>query len=270
MKTANIDSLLREGSVWVPKTEQAYAWMAANGPLVEDPEIPAWILARLVDRGRVIRLRRGLYAVPGPGGRVDLPAGAVGALIEPRGHLSFYAALTHWGLTDQEARRAGFISSSRHAPIRLGAQTLTFVQRPRGLVRRAGTVEVSEAGLRYRVAEPAKAFIDALRTPELGAAPPEMLRVLETGLATGQLTEDDLVARASSEGVTVARGLGLLLEALTGRTRPELARRVREAHGYTRLTGPEGVLAAKRVPAWMVETVGDQEAIRAAAGVRLA
>jgi predicted transcriptional regulator of viral defense system len=262
----NLNTLFKEGAIWVPKTEQAYAWLVSNGPVVVAPDLPAWMLTKLTKEGRLLRLRRGVYAVPDANGRLDLPAIAVGALVEPKGHVSFYAALAHWGLTDQDPRRVGFVSAARHSPVKVGPQTVVFVPRP-GEVRRADTAGVVAAGTRVRVAVPGKAFLDALTSPRLGAAPAELLRVLDSGLLSGKLTEEDLVSRSARAGVAATRRLGVLLEALTGRARPELLKRVRSSHAYVSLAGPEGAAAKERVPTWLVETVASPDRIRAAAGV---
>lgn len=262
-----LDDLITTGAVWLPKIEQAYAWLVENGPVVAEPELPKWVLHELVAGGRILRLRRGVYLVPDTDGKIALPALAVGGLVEPLSYVSFYAALAHWGLTDQTPRRIGVVSKHRHRPIPFGSQQIEFLAAEVRLPK-SGLREERQTGYRIRVAAPAHALLDSLAHPRLSAAPAEMLRVLEHGLLGGAFSKEELVELTlSRRGVAVPRRLGLLLEALTGVAEPKLQSRAQNSNTYLDFSGPESTVFFKRVPGWRLTAPADAAGLRAAAGV---
>jgi len=228
----SIDILQKLGLVRLPTVDQAMAWLIEHGPVVADPPFPNWVLRQLVRTQRVARLRRGLYLVPRPDGTMlQLPA--VAALVMPEGYLSFYGALTLYGLTDQDAAHWGMVTRARQRPLRYGPLTLEFVTWP-ARVRSAKTRQRTIDGVSVRLATPVQAFCDALEQPRLGASFPEMLRVLRTGLATRALTASALRAHARAvNSPALARRLGLLLELATTNVDQELAAIARRSHAWT-------------------------------------
>jgi len=58
----SLNNLIKVGAVALPKVEQAAAWMIGQGPIIEHPELPVWVLRTLVGQNRVARLRRGVDA----------------------------------------------------------------------------------------------------------------------------------------------------------------------------------------------------------------
>lgn len=264
----SLHNLLKVGAVALPKVEQAAAWMIEQGPIVEHPELPAWVLRTLVGQNRVARLRRGVYAVPDAQGRLRFSPFAVGEIVEPGSIVSFHAALAFWNLTDQTPRRIGVVSKKRHTRIAFGPQTVVFLARPRTL--RHMEVKRSKIGDQtVRVATPAQAFVDALSFPPLAASPAELLTILAHGLATRIFTPTGLRRRALADGsLVVARRLGLLLELATGTTDLALLERARSSHAYSSFEGPEGHAATHTVPRWRLRTPASPERIQAAAGVR--
>ena len=265
----SLNNLLKVGVVALPKVEQAAAWMIGQGPIVEHPELPAWVLRTLVGQNRVVRLRRGVYAVPDAEGRLQLSPFAVGEVVEPGSVLSFHSALAFWNVTDQTPRRVGVVSKRRHSPVAFGPQAVVFLARPRKL--RHMEIKRSKIGDQtVRVATPAQAFIDALSYPPLAASPAEMLTILVHGLATKILTPTGLRRRALADGsLVVARRLGLLLELATGTTDSELLERARSSHAYSSFDGPEEHRAIHPVPRWRLRIPATPERMQAAAGVRI-
>jgi predicted transcriptional regulator of viral defense system len=265
----SLNNLLKVGAVTLPKVEQAAAWMIGQGPIIEHPELPAWVLRTLVGQNRVARLRRGVYAVPDAEGRLQLSPFAVGEVVEPGSVVSFHSALAFWNVTDQTPRRVGVVSKTRHSPVVFGPQTVVFLARPRKL----GHMEFKRRKIgeqTVRVATPAQAFIDALSYPPLAASPAEMLTILAHGLATTIFTPSGLRRRALADGsLVVARRLGLLLELATGQTDSELLERARSSHAYSSFDGPEDQRATHAVPRWRLRTPAAPERMQAAAGVRV-
>lgn len=264
----SLNRSLKLGQVALPKVEQAMAWMIEQGPTIENPGLPPWVLHALARQNRVVRLRQGVYAVPDANGRVRLSAFAVGEVVEPRSVVSFHAALAFWNVTDQTPRHVGVVSKKRRSPVPFGPQTVVFLARPRTLKHMEfKTTRIGE--LTVRVATPAQAFIDALSHPALAAAPSEMLAILVHGLATKILTSGALRRRALADGsLVMARRLGLLLELATGEVDADLLARARSSHAYSRFEGPEGQAAEHAVPRWFLRVPAPPDRLRAAAGVR--
>jgi predicted transcriptional regulator of viral defense system len=232
----SVNNLEKVGLIKRPQIEQAMAWLIEHGPLVEKPQLPAWMLKQLVRENRIARLRRGLYLVPDKAGRM-LPVAVVAALLAPLGYVSFYGALTLHGLTDQDASVWAVVTDKFQGDVRYGPFTLQFAVWPRRL-RRAKTKKMAVDGVQIRVATPAQALSDALEAPRFGAALPELLHVLRVGLSTRRVTVAQLRQRAVELGsVTLARRLGLLLELATGDVDPVLATLARRSHRWTEGNG---------------------------------
>lgn len=265
----SLNNLLKVGAVALPKVEQAAAWMIEQGPILENPRLPAWVLRTLVRQNRVARLRRGVYAVPDAGGALRLSPLAVGQVVEPGSIVSFQGALAFWNVTDQTPRRIGVISKKRHSPVAFGTQQVVFLARAHAVKRMK--FKLTKIGdLTVRMATPAQAFIDALTYPELAASPAEMLSILVHGLATRIFTPPGLRQRAFADGsLVVARRLGLLLELATGKIDAALLERARSSHAYSNFRGPENEKARHRVPRWLLHTPAVPERMQAAAGVRV-
>lgn len=227
----NGDSLHETGLYKHPLVEQAMRWLVENGPLVDEPELPYWILRQLVAQQRVLRLRRGLYLVPHADGKLPSFPSLVG-LLSHEGHLSFYAALILHGLTDQDTRTWVVVTSKRQSPINYGPRQMRFFASPRG--ERAHTTVVDAHGTKVRVATGEQAFIDTLAFPHHGPDFSEMLHILRAGLITGRLSNNclrDLAIREDSPAL--ARRLGFLMELATDRVDEELLRLAHRTHDRT-------------------------------------
>ncbi len=231
----NVNISYKLGLSRKPKLEQSMDWLVQNGPLIENPSLPAWILKRLVRTKRIARLRRGLYLVPDRRTGQMLPLPTIAARLAPNGYLSFYGVLSIYGLTDQDPTSWAIVTRRRQASLRYGRQRLYFVAWPERL-RKAKTQRRSFRGSQVRVATPVQAYCDTLEKPRLSPGLPELLHVLIVGLSTKQLTARRLRAHALRlNSVVLARRLGLLLEMATGRVDPALKELARKSHNWTPL-----------------------------------
>ena len=255
-------NLYESGLVATPKLEQAMAWLVENGPVHVEPQLPHWMLKALVNGERIARVRRGVYLVPTPEGRMlSLPA--VATELAPKGYLSFYGALVRHGLTDQDTTLWGFVADARQGALRLGQERLEFVPWPRRLAGAEAKVQVFGAE-RIRIASPARALCDVLEAPRFAPSWPELLHVLRTGLALRKLSRSALRARALElDSPALARRLGLLIELETGKIDPQLLEIAHRSNDWTRLAGL-GTEARVRDARWRVELPRSREDLVAA------
>ena len=210
-------------------------WLVEHGPLHEDPPLPAWILKHLVRSKRIARLRRGLYLAPHRQTGQMLPLPVIAASLVPEGFLSFYGALSMYGLTDQDPAIWGVVCRSQHASIRYGRQRLHFIPWSERL-RVAKTKRRVVGQWIVRIATPVQAFCDALEVLHLTPGWPELLHVLIVGLSTRKLTLNGLRAQALQiDSIVLARRLGLLLEMATDRVDPALQSLARRSRNWTSL-----------------------------------
>lgn len=260
----NVNIFEKTGLSRKPKLEQSMDWLVQHGPLHENPPLPAWILKHLVRTKRIARLRRGLYLAPDRHTGQMLPLPHIAARLDPGGYLSFYGALSMYGLTDQDPSSWGMVTRRRQASLRYGRQRLYFVAWPEKL-KNAKTKQRSFHGSKLRVATPVQAYCDALEKLRLSPGLPELLHVLNVGLSTKQLTVARLRAYAlRSDSVVLARRLGLLLELATGRVDPALKYLARRSHDWT---PPERAAHKKSVKEsrWLLILSTPKEQIAAAA-----
>jgi predicted transcriptional regulator of viral defense system len=247
-----------------PKLEQSMDWLVQHGPIHENPPLPAWILKRLVRTKRIARLRRGLYLAPDRRTGQMPPLPVIAARLAPEGYLSFYGALSMYGLTDQDPSSWGMVTRRRQASLRYGRQRLYFVAWPERL-KKAKTKQRSFRGSKIKIATPVQAYGDALEKPRLSPGLPELLHVLLVGLSTKQLTVAGLRAYAlRSDSVVVARRLGFLLEIATGRVDPALKNLARRSHDWTPLERAPHKKPV-RESRWMLVLPTPKEQIAAAA-----
>lgn len=245
-----------------PKIEQAMAWLVDNGPLLEGPQLPAWILHDLVKDGRIARPRRGLYLAPTPSGEMlSLPA--IASELVQRGYLSFYGALVLHNLTDQETTTWQFVSPKRLRPLRLGQARLEFIPWPSRL--RAAEAKLQTLnGQQVRIASPEQALCDLLEAPKLAPNWSELLHLLGTGLALRRMGLARLRARAVAiNSPALARRLGLLLEMETGTVDSTLLDVAQRSNDWTRLAGL-GTRVRARDARWRLELPRPREELLAA------
>ena len=225
------------------RTDAALRQLIAAGPVVAAPGLEPWVLRQLVSTGRIARLRRGVYLVPDAKGRM-LPPAAVAALLDPKGHLSFYGALILHGLTDQDTSVWAVVTTRRQPSARYGRARIVFVLRraraPRPQLRTRRT-----AGVPVRVASADDAFCDCLERPRYAPSPAELLRILSTGLQGRRPSVRRLRDRVLRSGSpSVASRLGLLLELATGERDRRLYAFARRSHRWRSLMD-EGAVALR-------------------------
>ena len=175
------------------------------------------LLRKHAARGRIVRIRRGLYGV--------LPAGAKGGTVEIDPYLvatktaddaavSHHAALQFHGRVYSVWNRVTFFTRRSIRPFRLGATELTPVKPPRsvaGLPDMGGGIElVSHGGGEVRVTTCERAMVDMLHSPELGGGWEEIWRSLEM-VEFFDLDAVIFYTLALSTAVTAAR-VGFFLE----------------------------------------------------------
>jgi predicted transcriptional regulator of viral defense system len=210
-----LDNLHERNLIAVPKTEQAMVWLVENGPLLVDPPIPGWIMERLVEGGRVMRLRRGVYLAPDQSGRLPSFARTM-SLLDPGGYVTGHAALAAQGLNDQDISHWWAVGSRRQADIAYGLYRGHFVCSPAS-ARLGKRHQVLVGVERVGMATPTQALVDEARLMPFGFDWIETARVLRNTVETGR-TDEDRVLRAlrSQPSLAATRRLGLLFEIVRG------------------------------------------------------
>ena len=259
----SLDSLNETELIALPQVEQAMAWLVSNGPLITDPPIPNWILRRLVEARRVLRLRRSLYLVPSTEARLMGVGPTVNAL-DPEGYVSGLAALALHGLTDQDIADWWSISPRRQSDVRYGRIDVHFICSP-DRARSGERVVVSQAGETITVATPSQAILDVLRFMPDRINWLAIARMLAEALAQRATTPTELTTmllKDRAPSAAVARRLGFLLEAV-GATAPDpLLAISRRTHDVTAIPG-----AKAHVERWrLISPVSEQDIQRGIQG----
>ena len=234
-----LDNLVKMGVIRVSELELALLRLVEHGPVVLDPTVPNWALRRLVDTGRVLRLRRGVYLAPTPAGKLP-PLPAVLGSFAADGYISFAAALAHRGFTDQDPGRWVVVSPTRRAPIRYGRLTVSFHLSSRKATS-ASTVEELINGVTVRYATATQAFLDILGTPQLGPELGSLVGAFRAGVDGGRLDLEEFRRDLLMTGsLVMARRGGLLIELACGITDNELLVRARRSHNWSAVTSSRG------------------------------
>jgi predicted transcriptional regulator of viral defense system len=128
---------------------------------LEGAGIPGTYLARLARRGLLVRVGRGLYALPGA------PAGEHQSLAEaakrvPRGVVCLLSALRYHGLTTQSPFEVWMAIGEKDRRPKADGQALRIVRySPQAL--RAGVETRDIGGVRVRIFSPAKTVADCFK-----------------------------------------------------------------------------------------------------------
>ena len=147
---------------------------------------PDSVLAYHVRQERLLRVRRGLYAVVGPGakpGTQPVDTFLVAAKLADDAVLAYHTALEFHGKAYSVHERLTYLTASAARPLRFRSQTFCGVPFPQALVsqdRQLFDVETQErAGLRVQVTSLERALVDVLDRPDLGGGWEEVWRSLE-------------------------------------------------------------------------------------------
>jgi predicted transcriptional regulator of viral defense system len=144
------------------------------------------LLAYHVRTGRLLRLRRGLYAVVGPGassGTQPVDPFLVAAKLAEDAVLAYHTALEFHGKAYSVHERLSYLTASAARPFQFRSQSFRGVPFPRALVARGqGLFEVKtleRAGVGVRVTSLERSLVDVLDRPDLGGGWEEVWRSLE-------------------------------------------------------------------------------------------
>lgn len=137
--------------------------------------------------GRLLMIRRGLYAVVPPGGAADtLPVDAflVASRLAPDAVLAYHAALELHGRAYSVFHTLTYLTASPAPAFDFRGVRFKAVRHPAALVRRKsefrGVVEADRQGLAVRVTSLERTLVDVLARPELAGGPEEAWRSLES------------------------------------------------------------------------------------------
>lgn len=212
------------------------------------------LLAHHEDQGRVLRIRRGLYASVSPGSLPNpsnVDPHLVAAKLTVDAVLGYHTALEFHGWAYSVYRRFYYLARRKSLPLRFGSNLFRSVQFPKALVRKQREdfgVSLSErAGLPVRVTSPERTLVDMLDRPDLSGGWEEIWRslgsveyfdldqVVEYALLLGNSTT------AAKTGFFLERHREALMveEAHLG---PLRQRRPRQPHYMERSAGKKGRL----------------------------
>lgn len=259
----SLDVLNETALIALPQVEQAMAWLVSNGPVVADPPIQNWILRRLVDTRRIMRLRRSLYLSPSNDARL-LGVGPTINTVDPEGYISGLAALVLHHLSDQDIAHWWSISPRRQSDIRYGRIAAHFIYSP-DRARSGGRTLVTEAGEQVTVATPAQAILDELRFLPRRIDWLAIARLLSEAIAQQATSPSELAAileRDQSPSSAVARRLGFLLETVGSSVPAQILAISRRSHDVTVAPG-----AKTQIQRWrLVSPLSEREVQRGIQG----
>ena len=175
------------------------------------------LLRKHAARGRLLRIRRGLYAVVPPGAKADI------AVVDPYlvatrtaddAVVSHHAALQFHGRAYSVYSRVTFLTRRSIRSFRFGGTEFVPVKPPRAVAELSdmggGVERLSHAGGEVRVATCERAMVDVLHAPDLGGGWEEIWRSLEM-VEFFDLEAVIAYTLALNTAVTAAR-VGLYLE----------------------------------------------------------
>lgn len=151
-------------------------------PYWSSPHMARKALSRLVRRGWLKRLERGLYLIvpldAGPTGQWSEDPLVIATQLAPEGAVSYWTALHYWGMTEQIPRTILIQTIRRRYKARdtiLGVryQFVVIVER-----KLFGVVTQIRDGLPIRITDREKTLIDALDRPDLCGGIVQVIEVL--------------------------------------------------------------------------------------------
>ncbi len=203
------------------------------------------MLAYLVNRGWLTRVRQGLYLVPpldasGPTDWREDPWVVAARTFAPC-YLGGWSACEYWGLTDQLFREILVVTSRRVRQRRVVIQGTPYLQTVRAPDRLFGTRVVWRGQVLVPVSDPSRTVVDILDDPQLGGGMRHVVDILENYFGEEHRADTTLIKHAIRFGNrTVFKRLGYLVERL-GLTAPDLvaACLAHKSSGVTRLDPAE-------------------------------
>jgi len=197
-------------------TKSEFSARATPGKTVSRRTVDS-LLAYHVRTGRLLRLRRGLYAVVGPGASSEtqpVDPFLVAAKLADDAVLAYHTALEFHGKAYSVHERVNYLTASAARPFRFRSQTFRGVAFPRSLVAKEQCLfevkTLDRAGVSVRVTSLERSLVDVLDRPDLGGGWEEVWRSLELV----EFFDLDRVIEYALllENATVAAKVGLFLE----------------------------------------------------------
>lgn len=236
-----VGNLHQTGILRLSQIEQAMAWLVESGPLVEKPPIPQKMLERLTNQHRIVRLRRGLYMVQRPDRTIPGPA-ATSGLVFPDGYITGLAALSHYGLTDQDPRTWVLVTPTRESPIRYGSLAMRTYSSPKLSSRAKKVISIIEK-VRVTFASPEQALLDCLLTQRIAPDRTILFAALVTGIQRRSIHSKTLeLAALRFKSVALARRTGYYLELAEQEVTSKLLVRAQTSHDWTPLVPGEAAV----------------------------
>ena len=159
---------------------------SAPGDRERNPHTTRNLLAGLVARGRVLRLRRGLFVTVAAGvdpGRVPVDPYLVASKLANDATVAYHSALQFHGRAYSVWQRFHYLTRHRNRPFRFREQEFVPVLAPRAVRSRqdlgGGVTLVPHAGGTVRVTGLERAMVDVLDAPDKGGGWEEIWRSLE-------------------------------------------------------------------------------------------
>jgi len=145
------------------------------------------LLAYYRKRGRIVPLRRGLYAVAAPGSSAESVAVdpyLLAASVSEDAVLGYHTALEFHGKAYSVFRRLYVVTAVKFSPFRFGGYEFRRAPTPRPLLAKGeqmfGVVRRERSGVEIRVTSLERTLVDLLARPELGGGWEEIWRSLES------------------------------------------------------------------------------------------
>lgn len=145
------------------------------------------LLAHYERRGRIVRVRRGVYAVVAPGSTpesVPVDPYLVASRLAADAVLAYRTALSFHGRAHSVTQRFEFLTATAPRPLIFRSWQFRAVRFPPALCRRQqehfAVEETERSGLPVRVTSLERTLVDVLDRPDLGGGWEEIWRSLET------------------------------------------------------------------------------------------
>ena len=163
--------------------EELSTHLASRGPV--GPRTREALLSYHTRTGRLLRIRRGLYAVIPPGSdprSYPVDPYLIAAKITPDAVLSHHTALEYHGRAYSVWQHLVYSSSQPANTLTFRAQTFRGTRLPAALQRagreHCGVMDSEQKGVTIRVTSPERTLVDVLHRPRLGGGWEEIWRSL--------------------------------------------------------------------------------------------